>query len=80
MGLGGASPGTAHVRASVFIIPGSFVKNWDDGSWCSTASPKALWRGQRGQHATHGFTFRGKPMTRMLNKGWLHARDMADLH
>jgi integrase len=25
------------------------------------------------------FTYKGRPTTRMLNKGWLHARDMADL-
>ncbi|HTT13012.1 MAG TPA: tyrosine-type recombinase/integrase, partial [Burkholderiaceae bacterium] len=29
--------------------------------------------------ATHVFTYKGKPTTRMLNKGWLHAREAAGL-
>jgi integrase len=67
------------LRTSVFIIPGNSVKNGDERLVVLNRIAKSVVEAQRGQHATHVFTFRGKPMTRMLNKGWLHARDMAHL-
>ena len=33
----------------------------------------------RGRHATHVFTYRGHPVTRMLNSAWLKARERAGL-
>ena len=64
---------------SVFIIPGSFVKNGDERLVVLNRIAKSVVEAQRGQHATHVFTYKGKPTTRMLNKGWLHAREAASL-
>jgi len=67
------------LRTSVFIIPGSFVKNGDERLVVLNRIAKSVVEAQRGQHATHVFTYKGNPTTRMLNKGWLHAREAAGL-
>ena len=35
---------------------------------------------QRGRHPTHVFTYRDKPIARMLNSAWMRARKDAELH
>jgi integrase len=67
------------LATSVFIIPGRFVKNADDRLVVLNRIAKSVVQAQRGQHATHVFTYRGKPTTRMLNKAWLRARQAAGL-
>jgi integrase len=67
------------LRSSVFIIPGNSVKNGDDRLVVLNRIAKSVVEAQRGQHETHVFVYKGKPTTRMLNKGWLHAREAAGL-
>jgi integrase len=64
---------------SVFIIPGRFVKNGDERLVVLNRIAKSVVEAQRGRHATHVFTYRGKPTTRMLNHAWLRARKAAGL-
>jgi len=35
--------------------------------------------GQRGKHPTHVFSFKGRPLSRMLSTGWRQAREKAKL-
>jgi integrase len=67
------------LATSVFIIPGSFVKNGDERLVVLNRIAISVVEAQRGVHATHVFTYRGKPTTRMLNKAWLRARQAAGL-
>ena len=64
---------------SVFIVPGKFVKNADDRLIVLNRVARSVVEGQRGLHRSHVFAYKGKPMTRMLNKGWLRARQAAEL-
>jgi integrase len=63
----------------VFIVPGRFVKNGDDRLIVLNRIAKSVVEAQRGQHATHVFTYRSRPTTRMLNKAWIRARAAAGL-
>jgi integrase len=64
---------------SVFIIPGRYVKNADDRLVVLNRFAASLAEGLRGKHSTHVFSYRGKPVTRMLNSAWMRARKKADL-
>jgi integrase len=64
---------------SVFIIPGEQVKNSEDRLVVLNHTAKAVIERQRGQDATFVFTYRGKPISRMLNNGWKLARFKAEL-
>lgn len=64
---------------SVFIVPGRFVKNTDERLIVLNRIAKSVVDAQRGRHPTHVFVYRGRPITRMLNKGWLKARVAAGL-
>jgi integrase len=63
----------------VFIVPGRLVKNGDDRLIVLNRIAKSVVEAQRGKHATHVFTYKGRPTTRMLNKAWLRAREAAGL-
>jgi integrase len=64
---------------SVFIIPGSGVKNGDDRLVILNRIAKSVIDAQRGRHPTHVFSYEGRPITRMLNSAWLGARRRAGL-
>jgi integrase len=64
---------------SVFIMPVSFVKNGDERLVVLNRIAKSVVEAPRGQHATHVFTYRGKPITRLLTKAWQRARQAAGL-
>ncbi len=64
---------------SVFIIPGQYVKNGDDRLVVLNKISSSVVESVRGKHATHIFSYRGKPITRMLNSAWLRARKKASL-
>ena len=69
----------AHL-ASMALFAVSFVdKNGDERLVVLNRIAKSVVDAQRGQHATHVFTYKGKPTTRMLNKAWLRAREAAGL-
>jgi integrase len=67
-------------KTSVFIIPGRYVKNADDRLVVLNRIAASVIEAQRGKHETHVFSYRGKPITRMLNSAWMRARDKAGLH
>ena len=64
---------------SVFIIPGQYVKNADDRLVVLNRIAVSVVESQRDKHPTHVFSYRGKPVTRMLNSAWLRARVKAGL-
>jgi integrase len=64
---------------SVFIIPGKAVKNAEDRLVVLNRTARSVIERRRGQHESHVFAHRGKPVSRMLNSGWLTARTAAGL-
>ena len=64
---------------SVFIVPGLHIKNGDDRLVVLNRIASSVVDAQSGKHPTHVFTYRGKPVTRMLNTAWLRARKRAGL-
>jgi len=67
------------LKTSVFIIPGTLVKNGDDRLIVLNQIALTTVNIQRGIHPTAVFTYRGNPVTRMLNSAWLRARKEVDL-
>jgi len=59
---------------SVFIVPGSKVKNGDERLVVLNRVARSVTEARRGQHPTHVFAFEGRPILRMLNTGWKRAR------
>jgi integrase len=70
-------PGRENVR--VFLIPGEYVKNRDERLVVLNDVARKVIDEVRGQHPTHVFSFRGKPILRMLNSGWKGARQRIQL-
>jgi integrase len=64
---------------SVFLIPGSRVKNGDERLVVLNRVAKSVVESVRGNDDTHVFTYRGRPIQRMLNTGWKKARVEAGL-
>ena len=52
---------------SVFIVPGRLVKNGDDRLIVLNRAARSVVNAVRGRHSEHVFSFRGKPVARMLN-------------
>ncbi|MBI2802686.1 MAG: tyrosine-type recombinase/integrase [Gammaproteobacteria bacterium] len=67
------------LNTSVFIIPGNFVKNGDERLVVLNRIAGSVTEGMRGKHSTHVFSYRGKPVRRMLNGAWLRARRATEL-
>ena len=63
----------------VFIVPGTLVKNGEDRLIICNSMARAGVEGERGKHPTHVFSFKSKPLTRMLSTGWRLARKTAEL-
>ena len=68
------------MKTSVFIIPGRHITNGDDRLIVLNRIAMSLVNDQHGKHTTNVFTYHRKPVSRMLNGAWLHARNRADLH
>ena len=64
---------------SVFIIPGDLVKNGDERLVILNRVAQSVVDAERGEHKTHVFTYKGKPIARMLNSAWLTARKKVGL-
>jgi integrase len=62
------------IDSAVFIVPGQFVKNGQDRVVILNRIAKEVIERQRGKHAEFVFTYRQKPITRILNNGWKEAR------
>ncbi len=67
------------LNTSVFIVPGSFVKNGDERLVVLNRVALSVTDAMRGKHATHVFSYQGKPVQRMLNGAWLRARKAVGL-
>lgn len=63
----------------VFIIPGSFVKNRQHRLVILNREAQQVIEAQRGRHPVYVFTYRNKPLSRMLNSAWRNARIKAKL-
>ncbi len=64
---------------SVFIIPGSRVKNSDERLVVLNSVARSVIDRCRGRHATHVFVYEGRPLSRMLTSAWKKARTRACL-
>ncbi|KTD46375.1 tyrosine-type recombinase/integrase [Legionella quateirensis] len=63
----------------VFIVPGELVKNGEERLIVCNETVREVIEGQRGKHPTHVFSFKGRPLSRMLSTGWRQAREKAKL-
>src|SRR5215467_1949693 len=59
---------------SVFIVPGERVKNGDERLVVLNRIAKSVVARRRGESPTHVFTYKGKPITRMMTSAWKRAR------
>jgi integrase len=64
---------------TVFIIPGSSVKNGDDRLVVLNRVALSVIAGRRGIDTAFVFTYKGRPISRMLTSSWIRARNRADL-
>lgn len=67
------------LSTAVFIIPSEYVKNGDERLVVLNAIAYDIVNKQRGRNSQHIFTYKGEPVTRMLNTAWLRARKTANL-
>jgi len=67
------------LKTSVFIVPGRLVKNGDERLVVLNRIARSVVESVRGIHPSHVFTYKGHPVTRMLNSAWLRARQEVDL-
>lgn len=65
------------IDTSVFVIPGAVVKNREDRLVVLNAVARSVVEAQRGKHPIAVFTFRGRPVGRINNYAWQHARQRA---
>lgn len=66
-------------NTSVFIIPGELVKNGLDRLIILNEAAKGVIDEVRGKHKVYVFTYKNQPLTRINNKAWRRAREMAGL-
>ena len=59
---------------SVFIIPGSRVKNGDERLVVMNSVAASIVESRRGTHREYVFTQSGKPLSRMMTSAWKRAR------
>lgn len=66
-------------NGSVFIIPRQRVKNREDRLVVLNEVAQGVVAAARGKHPDYVFTYKGEPITRMLNTAWIKARTRAGL-
>jgi integrase len=66
-------------HGSVFIIPGQKVKNREDRLVILNQISQSVIEEMRNKHSEFVFTYKGKPINRMLNSAWKKARLRAGL-
>lgn len=64
---------------SVFIIPSEHVKNREERLVVLNSVARSVIDAVRGQHPEYVFTYKGKPVSRMLRSAWKKARIRAKL-
>jgi len=65
------------LEVSVFVVPAAIVKNNQDRLIVLNDVARKVIDSRRGKHDTYVFTYRGHPVTRMLNSAWKKARARA---
>ena len=63
----------------VFIVPAELVKNAEERLVVCNDTARSVVEGERGTHPTHVFSYRGRPLARILSTGWRQARIQAGL-
>ncbi|CZI28373.1 TPA: site-specific integrase [Legionella pneumophila] len=63
----------------VFIIPAELVKNGEERLVVCNETARSVVNSERGKHLTHVFSFKGRPLVRILSTGWRNARVKAEL-
>lgn len=63
----------------VFIVPGELVKNGEERLIVCNETVREVIERERGKHPTHVFSYKGRPLSRMLSTGWRQAREKAKL-
>ncbi len=66
-------------NCSVFVLPREIVKNRDDRLVILNTIAKEIIEEVRGEHSEYVFTYRGRPLYRILNTGWENTRERAGL-
>lgn len=64
---------------SVFVIPGEYTKNGEDRLVVLNRMARTVIERQRGKNSEFVFTYRDKPIRRMLNSDWRTTRKAVDL-
>ena len=67
------------LNTAVFIIPSEYVKNDDERLVILNSIANDIVNEQRGRNTQYVLTYKGEPVTRMLNTAWLRARKVAGL-
>jgi integrase len=67
------------LKTSAFIIPAKHVKNKHDRLVVLNKIASGVVNEARGKHPEFVFTYKGKPVTRMLNGAWIRARKRAEM-
>ena len=62
------------LNTSVFIVPGSFVKNGDERLIVLNDVALSVMESRRRKHRTHVFSYKNKPVRQILNRAWRRAR------
>lgn len=70
-------PEMPHVM--VFIIPAELVKNGEERLVVCNETARSVVNSERGKHPSHVFSFKGRPLARILSTGWRNARVKAGL-
>ncbi|MCH6583465.1 MAG: tyrosine-type recombinase/integrase, partial [Proteobacteria bacterium] len=65
------------LKTSVFVIPGSRVKNGEDRLVVLNRVACSVVESVRGQHGEYVFTYKDRRVRRMFNSAWMRARRMA---
>ncbi|CDZ76720.1 site-specific tyrosine recombinase XerC [Legionella massiliensis] len=63
----------------VFIIPAELVKNGEERLVVCNDTARSVVNSEREKHPTHVFSFKGRPLARILSTGWRNARVKAEL-
>ena len=69
----------SELNTSVFIVPGSTVKNGDERLVVLNEVAREVVAKRRDRHPTHVFEFEGRPIGRMLSSAWRKARKRVGL-
>jgi integrase len=67
------------LEGSAFILPAGQFKSRQEGLVLLNRVAQSIGDGQRGSHPEFVFTFRKKPLARMLSTGWRKAREVVGI-